>query len=447
MTTGRSLVLVVLDSARADAFGAATPNLSDLRQRGVGFDRAIAPGGWTLPSHTSMFSGLLPTEHQVVGLPGGAERVLANARRRIPALDASGHLIAPRLAARGVRTFLATASPWLTMASGLDRGFGTKDQFGFLQTPPHRPKVKLPKRVRQSVNTAYSVADHARWVRSGRDKGAERVLSGMEEFIGRDAAPFFACTTLMETHEPHLPPEPAERDLANKLNVIVQPGLVRLLRMHAHNWGSLRLPQRLIDRWRRAYLREIAYVDAWLGRLLEMLERTGRAEETVVVVTGDHGENFGEGGLVGHGLSLRESLANVPLVIGGADIPAQSAVSEPVSLIRLADTIDDLMLGPNESSLLRTRDGRAVMEVEHPAHVAHRAPGAKRHARGPGAAFYDGSLKLVVEPFAPDEAPPRLCDLATDPSEALDLWGERAPTAWQAAEMDRWRERAAGLPS
>jgi choline-sulfatase len=268
----------------------------------------------------------------------------------------------------------------------------------------------------------------------------------MERSIAQDEAPFFACTTLMETHEPHLAPEREGRDLLTTSNIVLQPGLVRLVRMHAHNWGSWKLSPRLIERWRAGYEREIAYVDGWLGRLREMLADQGRAEDTVIVVTADHGETFGEGGTVGHGLSLREGLARVPLIVSGPDVDT-SVVQLPVSLTRVAATVLDLLVEPTEGSLLSDNDGKAVMEVERPSHVAHPSPRSQRVERGPGAAFYDGPLKLVVDPFDPADAPPRLYDLDDDPDETRDLWGQRDPTPAQSAALEAWRERAEGLPS
>jgi len=442
--TGRNLILVIFDSARADAFGSDTPTFEELGSRGMRFERAIAPAGWTLPSHTSMFTGLMPTEHKIVGSPGGAERVLANSRTRVSALQ--DKLLAPRLAAAGIRTFLSSASPWLTKASGLDRGFQDTDHFNFLQLPPHPSRVRLPKRARQTLNTLYSIGDHARWARSGRDKGAARVLEGMERFIADDPAPFFACTTLMDTHEPHLPPEKSDRSFLATANIVLQPGLMRLVRMHAHTWGTRVLSPRVISQWRAAYEREIAYVDSWLARLMEMLDRSGRADETVVVVTADHGETFGEGGTVGHGVSLREGLARVPLVIAGAGVDA-NRIEGPVSLARIAPTVTDLLLAPTEGSLIEGSDGIASMEIEHPAHVAHPTPRAKRTARGPGAAFYDGSLKVVVDPWDLPDAPPRLYDLVADPEETNDLSSTREATERQGKLLESWRERAAYLPT
>ena len=443
--SGRSVVLVVMDSARRDAFGPHTPNLWDLGERGIRFDRAIAPAGWTLPSHVSMFTGLKPTEHRVTGLTGGAEKVLANARRRMLTMSKDGVLLAPVLREHGIATRSASASPWVTAASGLDAGFDETDFFNFLQTNrARRAKSSLPKRVRQSLDTLRSVRDHAEWLRAGRDKGAARVLAGLDRFIGETKGPFFAFTTLMDTHEPHVSPVRPHgwyrRHLPETLNTVLQPGIVRILRLHGHNWGVLPVPNRLIERWRRAYEEEIAYLDRWLGSLLETLDGRGRLDETTIIVTADHGETWNENGMIGHGISLREGLANVPLVLCGAGVGQTGTVAQPVSLSGIGATVRKLLLDTADVTLLDERGrGFATMEMEDPKEVAHRPRLARREARGPGVAIYDGDLKLVADPFAEREL--QLFDLSTDPDETTDLIGTHTPTPRQTVELDEWRAR------
>lgn len=439
----RNVVLVVMDSARADAIGKDTPIMSSLADDGTLFSRAIAPAGWTLPSHTSMFTGLSPSEHRILGLPGGSERVLANARARVKELIAREQLLAPKLQKAGVRTFSASASPWVTLASGLDAGFDVKDHFNFMQLPPRRTGSRLPKRLRQSVATIRSMGDHARWIAARRDKGATRVLEGMEHFIRSGSGPFFAFTTLMETHEPHLALPPDKRPPASILNAVLQPGIIRLVRLHAHNWGTVPLPSRLIHRWRAAYASEIRYLDRWIGRLMEMLDRTGVIEDTVVIITADHGELFNEDGWVGHGVSLSEGLARVPLVIRGPGIEGRRSVDSPVGLSAIGETIHGLITGASDPGVLDpVRQGRASMEVEHPAHVAHPPPLARRRAGGPGIALYDDDLKLVVDPFDTSGAPPQLFRVSNEQVEVPATNSE--PTAWQRQELVRWRQRVGG---
>ena len=81
--------------------------------------------------------------------------------------------------------------------------------------------------------------------------------------------------------------------------------------------GGFPVSEAALARLRRQYAASIRYMDDWLARLLEELDRSGRLDETLVIVTADHGENFGEGGLIWHGLSLDNRLIHVPFVAAG----------------------------------------------------------------------------------------------------------------------------------
>jgi arylsulfatase A-like enzyme len=97
---------------------------------------------------------------------------------------------------------------------------------------------------------------------------------------------------------------------------------------------------------RAAYNGSIAYIDREIGRALEALESAGVLDNTIVAVTSDHGEQFGEHGLVDHGNSLYRPALEVPLIIRyPARVPAGASVSEPVSLRDLPATLLDLSLG------------------------------------------------------------------------------------------------------
>ena len=81
--------------------------------------------------------------------------------------------------------------------------------------------------------------------------------------------------------------------------------------------GAATVPPGVLKRMRSMYAHSVRYLDAWVGRLLDQLERTDRLENTLVLVLSDHGENFGEGGLIAHGVSLDDRLIRVPFIVAG----------------------------------------------------------------------------------------------------------------------------------
>jgi arylsulfatase A-like enzyme len=100
------------------------------------------------------------------------------------------------------------------------------------------------------------------------------------------------------------------------------------------------------------YQGEIAYVDAQIGRLLDDLERRGLADQTVVALTGDHGESFGEHGDWTHGLEVFETEIRVPLLLRySSRVPAGITVTQPVQLVDVMPTLLELAGLKSSSSL------------------------------------------------------------------------------------------------
>ncbi len=178
----------------------------------------------------------------------------------------------------------------------------------------------------------------------------------------------------------------------------------------------------------------LAYIDEQIGRLLDELGRRGRLEDTLVVITADHGEHFGEHELYGHASSLYDQEIRVPLVI----VPPRCGspgrvVEQAVSLRDIPATIADLTglmtitpfpgqtlarcwaPGGNPSS---SKCGSVLSEVEEPAQAS------PNQGRSP---IFRGSMKAVVADgkayIRNGDGVEELYDLASDPNEARDLAG------------------------
>jgi arylsulfatase A-like enzyme len=131
--------------------------------------------------------------------------------------------------------------------------------------------------------------------------------------------PFFWFVNLVECHSPYLPPRPYD-DLPLAQRVRAGAEARRHLTLDAI-WracaGGFDIPDDAIARMRHLYARSVRYMDDWLGRVLERLDGARLLDDTLVLVTSDHGENLGEGGLISHAFSLDERLIRVPLVAAG----------------------------------------------------------------------------------------------------------------------------------
>lgn len=343
-----NILLIILDTVRADHLGlygyerATTPNLDSLAARGTVFDKAIAPAPWTLPSHASMLTGRRPTE-----LSTDWERPL----------DGTHPTLAEVLSRHGYVTsgFVANllyTSRWF----GLARGFAHYDDY--------------PRSIGQTVLSSSLGRELARRGILHRLTGSDDVLNRKrarrvtDDFLSwldrRDRRPYFAFLNYFDAHEPYLPPAPYDEKFgASGPRPLERTGGLRhdARAWRPRKWESSNREIRLD---RNAYDGAIAYIDANLGRLVRELEARGELDETVILVTSDHGEHLGEHGLFGHLNSLYSPLLRVPLVVMGPGIPHRR-VEAVAGLRHLAATVADLA-GVRDSPL----GGRSLARMWSP---------------------------------------------------------------------------------
>jgi arylsulfatase A-like enzyme len=414
-----NILLVVLDMVRADhlsSYGyprATTPHLDRLAQEGALFERAYPGSSWSLPSHATMMTGRLPIEHG------------ATARGDWKPLDGSHITLAQELRKYGYRSggFVANtvwASPW----TGLDTGFHHYEcLYGSLADMHARtfygrtmrkwlfPRIglsrQLPARSEQAVTQGF-----LRWLDANRQR------------------PFFAFLNLMAVHD--LRPGPA---FSGKFRGAVSiPGLPDPVT----TWKLTEQMAREREESSGSYDSALAYLDDQVGRLREELQRRGLADNTLIIVTSDHGEHLGEQGLSGHGNSLYEATLRVPLILRlPGRVPEATRVATPVSLQSLSPTVLELIqardaspfpatpLSQFWSSTASSAESRVVAEVDGAVFTG--IPSTWPVAKGWVKCLITTRWKLIWNESGDLE----LYDLAADPGEVRNLakTAEGAPTA------------------
>jgi arylsulfatase A-like enzyme len=436
------LLVLLCDTARADAFRPwggphPTPAIERLCREGIVYERATTPAPWTVPSHASIFSGLLPTEHGINGecfewvdrrptSPAAAVRAFA------------GQWLPEALRARGYRTWGASCNSWISTWGGFDRGF---EEFVDLR-PQAKPKGR-PARL----------AFRARRALGGTDRGgAEAVRTFHARLRGAGPEPLFAFVNLMETHSPFNPPGryypyPAWRRFrTRRLAGGPDQGL-------SFNAGVVDPGPRYARTLRTIYYACGRYEDHVVGRLLEAVEDRGRP--TVVVLVADHGELLGEHGMYNHNSSLHQPLLHVPLAIWsrGAGGPGGGRVEEPVSTVGLGWWLLSVADGAGAGDPFEP-DGPVVSEYEGtrrhngiPDYIRRgieaRNPDVPPLVFHPGVAVREGSLKYL----AAGDGGEWLFDLDDDPGEERNLAGIRpADVARFQPRRDEWVRRRAARP-
>jgi arylsulfatase A-like enzyme len=324
-----NVLLIVLDTARAlsmSLYGygrTTTPSIDTLARNGAVFTQAWAPAPWTLPSHASMFTGRQAFEH-------GADWTVP--------LDGRFPVIAEAFGAQGYATggFAANAV-YCGYESGLTRGFQHFTDY---------------------VPTIGEIFYSSSLIRRLSDNPSIRRLVGYHDILGRQTAgdvnrhflgwldgvgarPFFAFLNYFDAHGPILPPAPYDTMFSSASRAYLDG-----LRHWSHQAGFPRpwdLSAKEQDREVAAYDAAIAYMDAQVGRLMAELKSRNMLKNTIVIVTADHGEMFGENGVYSHGNSLYRPVLWVPLVmIGPGSVPAGRLINAPVTLADLGATILDL---------------------------------------------------------------------------------------------------------
>lgn len=321
-----NIAVIVLDTVRRDFTGlesseeshrSATPELDQLAAEGTGFTNAWANGPWTVPSHASLFTGLLPSAH---GCPSRQAKLVTD-----------GPTFAEVLRGVGYETVAFYSNPFLTdEVTAMMRGFDASRITGDPRT--------------------FSVL-------STSDQGGEETIGNVSQWLaGRSSGrPFLVFINILE---PHLPYDPPGDYRESHLSDLPLDDIVTSDWEFEYHAGLH--PHERVDwvRIRRLYAGDVHYADRLLGELLRLLREHGAYDDTAIIVTSDHGENLGEHDLIGHRFSIHETLLAVPLVVRAPGRLASGVRDDPVALTDVFATVLDLAgieraeLPPHSRSLL-----------------------------------------------------------------------------------------------
>jgi arylsulfatase A-like enzyme len=320
-----NVLLLVLDTVRAmnlSLYGyhrPTTPELDRRAGRAVRFTQAIAPAPWTLPSHAAMLTG-----HHVHELTADWMVPLGT---RFPTL-------AEVLGRAGYRSagFVANTD-YCSEEVGLGRGFSHYEDY--VLTPGQIARSSALGRLLGRVQLLRRITgDYDNLGRRTAPEINARLLAWLDRRNG-DGRPWFAFLNFYDAHRPYLPPAPFD-------TMFQTPGIPKVPRLRSGTGPEPQDPTRALGAI-DAYDAAIAALDHSIGELLRQLESRGALEHTIVIVVGDHGEEFLEHGAWDHGNTLYLPAVHVPLLIFTPDgAGAGRAVGAPVSLTDLPATIMDL---------------------------------------------------------------------------------------------------------
>ena len=449
-----NVVLISIDTLRADHLGcygaspSPSPRIDAFAQQALRFTTAYSTSSYTLPAHGSMLTGQFPAVH---GATDPEDR-----------LDpARSPFLAQMLADAGYVTAAFTGGAYMAadfgFAAGFDR-YANNDPVWALDSARGRQLMEM--------GTGPNAAQHAELLRRYATPMIARWIESQD-----DGTPFFLFAHTYVVH--NYAPDKARLRAHGLLGEKGKEQRLDDSRRERFNFGESALHDEVLSELLPYYDATIEMADEFVGALLDALDRAGLAERTLVVVTSDHGEEFGEHGYFGHGKNLYESNVRVPLLVRlpagvpgrarGARMPDEPAVHD--ELISLADLPPFILrcLGKDPDprmTLGREWDPSQVMPPARSQLVMELDTSFERVS-----AIREGALKLSVrtpptkgvedgtaghseadgaQAAAPD-GQVQLYDLAGDADERTDLGGARPEAAPLRQRLAQFQLLAAAL--
>ena len=337
-----NILLIVLESTRASHLSAygyerpTTPHLDRLASEAVLYEQAISPAVWTLPAHTSLFTGLAVSQH---GTHFGQ-----------PYLKNNLITLAELLNSRGYATAAFSTNDWVNEKLGFARGFDTfrwaKRTMEWL-TPLFPAETKLEKIIRYLRDPVYPIGYRnnkllQKWILQTRQA----------------KKPFFAYTLYFEPHYPYRPHYPYARQFLKE-----QPYAWWRINLDPDRYmaGAVQMNETDLEILKALYDSRLAGTDAIIGRLLDFLKHHNILDETLLVIVADHGENLGEHGLMSHQYCVYDTLAHVPLIIRYPPLfQGGQRITDLVETTEIFTTIMDI-LGIQKQEIPNDVRGRSLI--------------------------------------------------------------------------------------
>ncbi len=393
LATSKNVVLIVLDTVRTDRLGcygnqaSITPEIDRFAGGAVQFENAFSHAPWTLPSVASIFTSQYPVQH---GAGGHLDAYKI--------LNDDAVTIAEVFQRAGVVTGAITNVLFLTKKFGLTQGFDTVDATV--------PKSNI------LVRRAGTTTDAAlRWLDEHKEKH------------------FFLFVHYFDPHLTYDPPQPFRERFADAQDAHSNNYLFGINKeMIKFRRGRIKLDSELIKRLEKLHNGEVAYVDHEVGKLLNGISQRGLDNNTTIVLTSDHGEEFGDHGGFEHGHTLYDELLHIPLIIRTPGISPKRgegsanavgmAVTTTVRLIDIAPTLCELVgIDPDPAFL-----GKSLVMLLQGKKEKDRPVLSQGNLWGKsGTAWRKEDFKLIRQS---SEQQYQLFDINADPQERTDLSDE-----------------------
>jgi len=362
-----NVILITMDTTRADHLSCygyhrkTTPAIDTFAKEAVLFKNVYTTAPWTLPAHASIFTGMYPAKHGATinsdfteyllarygtalkGVSAHAQKVSQNT---LSLLSKENVTLAEILSANGYTTGGIIGGPACSSLFGLGQGFAFYDNT--LYDPDYDVDYFTLSKI---MNGYIPLMDcMARYGIEVKGKTASQVNDVAFNWLMKNyKQPFFLFLNYFDPHTPYFPPIPF-----NNLFTGGNKNLIKNISNHKGERGFINGQDHLIsavvsgkhrlskierDVLLSQYDGEIRYLDYHIHRLFQTLRRLNVYDNTMIIITSDHGESFGSHDLMMHGLSLYQGELKIPLIIKYPSSQPTGVIEDPVSLVDILPTV------------------------------------------------------------------------------------------------------------
>jgi arylsulfatase A-like enzyme len=435
-----NIILIVMDTVRADHLSLygysreTTPNLRQFAREATVYRNAIAASDFTLATHATMFTGLYPDWN------GAINSTVPNPIA-LP-LEPQNATLAEILRSRGYWTVETAAnSGFLAPWTGLTRGFASPDLTRPVTLSDSNRPFYLREPAKRLISRLFDTAafDRPHQVATDINKRALHSL----DVAKTTNVPLFLFVNYMDAHTPYVPAAPFDVQFGSPDDVRLNPSILHDVKLEVDARKRSLRPEEsryLIAKYDGGIASEDAAIDALFRRLREL----GWYDNSLIIVTADHGDTFGEHGLMDHFVGfVYQELVHVPLIVKYPGQHDARDSKELVSQVDLLPTVLEVVSAPLPHGI----QGRSLM---HPATNSNQvvfARGTRSPLVGLGnarfnglhRAIFSGSLKLIGW----TAGAPELYDLDSDPQEQRNLYQPDDPRARELSNrLETWAASA-----
>jgi len=438
-----NILLVILDSVRAQncsLYGhrnETTPFLSELATEATVYQQARSPSIHSIASHASIFSGLHTEEHNVTEHESHLDPTATIWHELRKGHDYSTGLFTPNVVVSESSNLDEPFNTTIGLKDGeqtrlFDRGLSPADLDSAVSSPQYLLKgLRDESPLRSILNGLYFKATPNISPYDPERTSATQYIEMTLDWIRDQSDSWAACVNLLDAHYPYLPQEDHNlwggeplADIADR----IPNGPLSNEFLSGRPWGQLRALESLYDG-------SIHQLDTAIEQLVTGLKQSGDLEDTLLVITSDHGEGFGEQSrltppvrLVDHSWGIAEELTHIPLLVKEPGQDAGHWVSEVASLTRFPAVVKAGLNGQPAAEKFLPPDGRVLSSTYRITPPGEELPldneTEKEPYFGPWRAVYENADDDVVKYASRREDAAKFRIAGTNVSTPIDVEGQ-----------------------